>query len=493
MYDLNRDAGQLLSELDQPAMSVTAYDTAWLARVPDETDATRHDFPQALEWLRDQQHGDGCWGSQLVHYHDRVICTLNALIALAEYGTAAGDSDAIRRGEISLQHNTLHLARDAHETVGFELILPTLLKQAQSLDLNLPYAALQRYQGVREEKLRLIPHELLYSRRATTAHSLEFMGDELDFQCLDHLQEANGSLGHSPSATAYLVHKCQTNDAARKYLAQVSDLAGGAAMPAHPVEIFDTSWTLYNLELANYYASLNGVLTARLKALQEVWPEQGGVGFSHEYSVPDLDDTAVVFKLLARAGIALDPQVFQTYERDAHFVCYQFERNPSVGAHIHLLEALATCRRTADVDRMLTKALNFLHRSRVQNAYWFDKWHISPYYITGHAVIATLGFDRELARNAVDWMLATQRRDGSWGFFQPTVEETAYCLQALVAYHREVEPLDRAVLDRAAEFVYRHYREPNHPAMWIEKALYTPDHIIKSALIGALSMYEAIQ
>ena len=491
MYDLTHDVHQLLGELDQPAMSITAYDTAWLARVPGETNATDHGFPDALAWLRQHQHADGSWGSRLVHYHDRVICTLNALLALAEYGTAATDAAAIRRGEISLRHNVAQLECDAHDTVGFELIVPTLLQQARRLGLQLPYTELDRYQAIREEKLRLIPRSLIYSRHVTTAHSLEFMGDDLDFRDIDDLQEANGSLGHSPSATAYLLNKLRTNIAARRYLIEVSALAGGAAMPAHPVEIFDISWALYNLELANYYAQLNGVLTARLSNLQQAWQDSCGVGFSREYSVQDLDDTAVVFKLLGHAGFLLDPAVLQVYERSTHFVCYQFERNPSVGAHVHLVEALDTCARSPEVDRMLTKALDFLRHSRIQNAYWFDKWHISPYYITSHAVIATLHHARELARDAITWILATQQPDGSWGYYRSTVEETAYCLQALVAYHREVEPIERAVLERAAEYVYSHYQETEHPAMWIEKALYTPDHIVKSALISALSMYEA--
>ncbi|HSD83742.1 MAG TPA: hypothetical protein VLG46_07780 [Anaerolineae bacterium] len=501
MYNLNYDAHKLLAELDRPAMSTTAYDTAWLAQVPNETEAASHDFPRALEWLRDQQHGAGCWGSQLVHYHDRVISTLNAVIALTEYGAEEGDAEAIRRGETSLQRNALHLDRDVYETVGFELILPTLLKKAQLLDLKLPYAELTRYQSLRDEKLRLIPPSFIYSRNATTAHSLEFLGDELEVQRLDDLQEANGSFGHSPSATAYLVSQCQANDtaqqhfdnaAARRYLTSVSNVTGGAAMPLHSVEIFDTSWVLYNLELANHYANLNGDLTARLESLRQAWTDKQGLGFSHDYSVPDLDDTAVVFKLLRRAGYAVDPTVFLNYERDGHFICFPFERNPSVGVNVHLLDALQTCPDWEHQPRMVEKILGFLRRSRLEDAYWHDKWHISPYYITSHAVIATMNCAKELAQDAVQWMLKTQRPDGSWGFYQPTAEETAYCLQALAAYQREGGSIEWGVLDRAAEFVYRHYQAEAFPAMWIDKALYTPEHIVRSTLISALSMYGAL-
>ena len=318
------------------------------------------------------------------------------------------------------------------------------------------------------------------------------MGNQLELERIDDLLEANGSLGHSPSATAYLLCQCQGHPATRQYLAEVIGLGHDAAMPAHPVEIFDTSWVLYNLELANYYASLNGPLTTRLVDLSRAWVADRGVGFSREYSVPDLDDTAMVFKLLGRAGYSLDIAVFRQYERENHFACYSFERNPSVGVHVHLLEALSQYPQNSETRQMRQKILRFLHRSRLQGAYWFDKWLISPYYITSHAIIATLSCDPELARDAIDWMLSTQQADGSWGFYQPTAEETAYCLQALAIYHREAQRLDRAVLDRAAQFLAERYTQPDHPAMWIEKALYTPIHIVRSALISALSLYAAL-
>ena len=40
-------------------------------------------------------------------------------------------------------------------------------------------------------------------------------------------------------------------------------------------------------------------------------------------------------------------------------------------------------------------------------------------------------YDDDLVEDAIYWILATQGRNGSWGYYMPTAEETAYCVQAL--------------------------------------------------------------
>ena len=490
-FDLKSDARQLLNELDQTAMSNTAYDTAWIARVPSAIDSSTPAFPEALDWLRRNQYPNGSWGAKIEYYHDLIISTLAAIVALAKQRDGLQDAKAIRRGENYIQQNIQNLHRDPYDTVGFELILPTLLQEAQRLGLVLPYDRCNKYDRMREEKLRLIPSEMFYSREVTTAHSLEFMGSELDLDRAGDIQEENGSFGNSPSATAYFLAECQDDPAARRYLSEVVNIGGGMAMPLHPVEIFNQSWVLYNLDLAGLLDELREEAKVHLDSLHRAWDPQRGLGFSHQYSVPDLDDTAVVFKLLRQAGYEVNPSVFNAFERDNHFMCFPYERNPSMGVHVHLLDALRICPDYEHQPRLVDKTLNF-YRTRLRHADWFDKWHASPYYILCHAVIATLGYDNELAREMVNCILRGQRQDGSWGYFGPTSEETAYCLQALLMYHKQVDPVDRAVTYHAAQYLYDHYQLQEYPLLWIDKCLYTPQQIVRSAILSALWMYETL-
>lgn len=62
-------------------ISVSAYDTAWVALVKDINNNPQ--FPSSLEWIVDNQLGDGWWGDKFFLAHDRIINTLACIIALA--------------------------------------------------------------------------------------------------------------------------------------------------------------------------------------------------------------------------------------------------------------------------------------------------------------------------------------------------------------------------------------------------------------------------
>jgi hypothetical protein len=135
------------------------------------------------------------------------------------------------------------------------------------------------------------------------------------------------------------------------------------------------------------------------------------------------------------------------------------------------------------------KVLRFLKRVQTGNSFWFDKWHASPYYTTSHAVIACAGYADEMVKTAVAWILQTQNVDGSWGFYMPTTEETAYCLQALVIWNRLGGQVSKDILKRGATWLADHMEEP-YPMMWIGKSLYCPELVVRSSILSALMLVE---
>ncbi len=480
----------LLAKLDHKAFSGNAYDTAWVARVMDPANQRQSSYPKALDWIRNHQYPDGSWGGSIEYAHDRIISTLNALVTMAQVGTQPGDPLAISRGERYIWQNFDRLVREPHDTVGFELIVPVLFDHAAQLGLDLPYEKCQRYRKIRSEKLGLIPECMLYSREVSSTHSLEFLGRYLKKENLASIQEANGSYGNSPAATAYVLAYSPGDDPARRYIDEVISMDSGSAVAAHPVDIFNKSWVLYHLELTGSLGDYIDLAGDHLEDLWQSWDNRRGVGFARYYPVVDLDDTAVVYKLLSHYGYPVNPDVFLQYEKDTHFTCYTFERTPSVGANVHLLDALGSHLGFEHRLRIIRKILRFLRASRVDDAYWTDKWHISPYYITSHAATALIGFDNALVRDAVRWILTTQQTNGAWGFYRPTCEETAYCLQALIMYHNQVEQIDLAPVYQGASYLRQNFSTYDFPEMWIEKSLYTPVHIVEAAMLSALIMVE---
>jgi len=87
---------KLIDEIGPGHMASTAYDTAWAARLGDVDWALSS---RSLAWLAENQLPDGSWGAPApMYYHDRVICTLAAMIALSYQGRRGHDRTQIENG-----------------------------------------------------------------------------------------------------------------------------------------------------------------------------------------------------------------------------------------------------------------------------------------------------------------------------------------------------------------------------------------------------------
>jgi halimadienyl-diphosphate synthase len=96
----------------------------------------------------------------------------------------------------------------------------------------------------------------------------------------------------------------------------------------------------------------------------------------------------------------------------------------------------------------------------------------------------------DISEYLVRWLIRTQRPDGSWGFSeQSTAEETAYCLQALLFWDKNVDHIDAGVLDFGVQYLLEHFQDQTHPPLWIGKSLYTPVQVVNSAILSVLYAY----
>ena len=484
------EARQLVRDLHQ-SMSPSPYDIAWLARLS-TSPANGARWPDLVEWLVTHQHADGSWGSRVVYYHDRIICTLAAAIALHKHRTLPEAQAALTRATRYLWHHLHRLASDPFELVGFELIFPALLATAQSLGLYVPthtsgYCALQK------EKIRLIPTYQLYSPHITIVHSLEFLGHAADPEKMSTALARNGSLGNSPAATAFYFSLNETDTRALAYLENMRAHLGHV-MYLYPFRLFELTWTLNNLAFSGRpLTDFTG---------PEIWEELNaavtpdGIGLDPSFGIADGDCTSVGSRLLARAGRPVDPAILKRFEdpKTHVFKTYAYERNLSVGTNVHALEALNVMPEYPDRRQAQENVVLMLLDQRQFDVYWVDKWHASPYYATAHALVGLLQGDFHLfyfCQPTVDWILHTQRDDGSWGFFKDgTAEETAYALTALLHYHR-YKPIDPEVLKRGVAYLAQaHAERQPYPDLWIGKCLFTPPDIVRAAILTALLLYE---
>jgi halimadienyl-diphosphate synthase len=484
-----QSCSQLLKNLTAGQMANTVYDTAWVARLGELDKQMGED---ALNWICKNQLDDGSWGTKApFYYHDRVICTLAAMTALAQKGRRAQDHEQIQLGKMALEKiaggATKGLSLDpAGPTVGFEMIAPTLLAEAEALGAikNQGQHILGRLASQRAAKMALLKGRMI-NRFITVAFSAEMAGSDgsrlLD---VENLQEANGSIGHSPSATAYyLINVHPQNDEALKYLRGIVTMKGVPDLT--PFELFERVWVLWNLAQAGpLNKELLTLCQTHLDYIQAAWTPGEGIGFSTGYTPKDADNTIVGYDLLLRFGRQADLSAVLSYEEDQFFRCYPFESHPSIGVNIHALSALRQGGFGIEYPS-IQKIIRFLRQTQMENAYWFDKWHVSPYYATSHAILASAGYANDLVANSIDWMLTTQNKNGSWGYYLPTVEETAYCLQALITWKQHGGRIEDDKLKLGINWLVNHLELPR-PALWIGKCLYYPEFIVESAILSAL-------
>lgn len=98
----------MLGSMGDGEISVSAYDTAWVALLEDKEGSGAPQFPSSLQWIANNQHQDGSWGdSSIFEAHDRIINTLVCVIALKSWNIHPDKSE---KGTIypSKGNNALH-------------------------------------------------------------------------------------------------------------------------------------------------------------------------------------------------------------------------------------------------------------------------------------------------------------------------------------------------------------------------------------------------
>ena len=476
-----------LSYLDQ----ATDYDTSWAARLRNADGSLA--YPRLLEGLTSRQHPDGSWGGHIPYAYDRMLTTLSVVLLLARVGHREQDQEQRAAGQRYIWLNAATIEREAHRTVGFEMILPTLLREGEELGLDLPYAQLRHYDEERRKKLSLLPEKRLFERRTTALFSLEAFAGRADLDDVTDLLSADGSVAGSPSSTAWLLGQKpdwrERHPKSAAYLEGLMPLYDAGLPTMAPYDVFARAWVLYYLDRGGLLGSHKDLSKLHYEYLLERWGP-GGVGWSSN-AFPDSDDTAMVALMLHRAGYEVDGSPLLAYERDEHFAVFEHERDPSISANLHILEALQTLPER-DRARARDKILGYVLGERLHGSFWSDKWHASVYYPTSQALMALMPHAANRMDETLHWLFATQRPDGSWGQYGPTDEETALVLLALLLYHREARPLPAEPLRKAAFYLLNNEKpfRRHHPELWIAKVLFAPTFVIRSIILAALGLYQ---
>ncbi|XWS46829.1 hypothetical protein CRYUN_Cryun14cG0101800 [Craigia yunnanensis] len=328
----------MLDSMEDGEISISAYDTAWVALVEDIHGSGAPQFPSSLEWIANNQLPDGSWGDrQIFMAHDRLINTLACVIALKTWDI---HPDKCQKGVSFFKENISKLGNEnaEHMPIGFEVAFPSLLELARSLDIEVPYDSpvFQDIYAKRDLKLTRIPKEIMHNVPTTLLHSLEGMSG-LDWEKLLKLQCKDGSFLFSPSSTAFALMQTKDENCLR-YLKKTVQRFNGGVPNVYPVDLFEHIWTVDRLQRLGISRYFQPEIKECLDYVYRYWTEDG-ISWARNTRVHDIDDTAMGFRLLRLHGYEVSADVFRHFEKDGEFFCIVGQSNQAVTGIFNLYRA----------------------------------------------------------------------------------------------------------------------------------------------------------
>jgi hypothetical protein len=469
-------------------VSASVYETARLVSLAPWLKGHR----ARLEFLYRTQEADGSWGGPGGYALVPTLSATEALLSCLRRTDQPGPRlvRALDRGLAALRKPCGPLP----DTIAVEVVVPTLVaavnRSLDELELRHETGRIRLPDGLDPGAPAAVAARIAGGAPVppTWPSSLEALGPGVP---ADAVEPCDGSVGCSPAATAAWLAlqpgRSPIGDSAALHLDALQARYGGPVPGVTPITYFERAWVVASLSLGGFVDApvAPGVLDSLAGSLGPAGaPAAPGLP-------PDCDDTAVVLTALDRYGRHHSPDYLLAYRNGGHFRCFPTERTPSTSTNAHALETLLRGH-PADRPRLEPVAASttaWLLDAQHADGCWWDKWHASPYYATVCCAQAlALRRDRSAQRaiaRAADFVLATQRDDGSWGRWGGTVEETAYAIQILIC-----APLDQtasAAIAAGAAFLHAAPEHGPHRPLWHAKDLYAPGRVIRAARLAALA------
>ncbi|NJP32468.1 prenyltransferase/squalene oxidase repeat-containing protein [Micromonospora thermarum] len=499
----SRAADDLLTAMAlEPAgqVSPSLYETARLVSLAPWL--TGH--AERVRYLLSSQRADGGWGPPEGYALVPTLSAVEALLVVLRTAPAVDPlTRAVDRG-LQMLTRWLSAARSIPDTPAVDLIVPALtaainrhLTRADAPPALRHWRATPRLRlpnGMDDRRLTAV-HGLIGAGRAVPEkllHALEVVG-ALARGAQGVRPTPSGVVGASPAATAAWLGPPDAGErhpGACAYLEGVVHQHGALAPCATPVTVFERAWVVATLTRAGIAVAPAPHLIRTLTADLSPAGITAGPGLP-----PDADTTAVTLYALTRLGVHVDRECLWRYETPDGFCTWPGEDGYSVTTNAHVLDVigqhLATRPDAQPRYRAAARRLvDALQQRQQPDGSWLDRWHASPYYATMSCALALAEVTgppvavTSLTR-AADWVVSSQRADGSWGRWEGTVEETAYAVQVLAAVGRGRPGAEEAIERGDAYLAANSAAQDVGPALWHDKDLYRPTMIVRAALLAA--------
>ncbi|KAJ9563474.1 hypothetical protein OSB04_008634 [Centaurea solstitialis] len=296
MQTVDMSKERIKKVLSNVELSVSSYDTAWVAMVPSPNSPNSPCFPKCLNWVMDNQLHDGSWG--LLHHHhppllkDSLSSTLASILALKRWNLG---EHQINKGLCFIESNFASATdKNQPSPIGFDIIFAGMLEYAKDLNIRLPLnqTDLSVMLHHRELELRRCCSR---EKEAYLAYISEGLGNYHDWNIVKKYQMNNGSLFNSPSATAAaLIH--HQNAACLDYLTSLVNKFGNAVPTVYPYNLYVRLHVVDTLERLGIAQHFRTEIQNVLNETYRYWMQRD------EQIFMDVITCALAFRLLRTNG-----------------------------------------------------------------------------------------------------------------------------------------------------------------------------------------------
>ncbi|KAI0498958.1 hypothetical protein KFK09_019856 [Dendrobium nobile] len=305
-------------------LSVSAYDTAWVAMVPSARFPRTPYFPECVDWIIDNQHSDGSWApthhklsftTNIQHKHsltkDALSSTLACVLALRRWNV--GD-EYVKKGLSFIGSNFSSINEQQISPVGFNIIFPGMINYALEMGLDLPLSEcdIDAMFSKREVELRREAEENSVGSKAYLAFVAEGLCGIQDWQEVMSYQRKNGSLFNSPSTTAAALCHIR-DDKSLNYLSSILQKFGCSVPTTYPLEIHTHLSMADKLEKLGVSLHFIHDIRRILDRVYRCWVE------SDEEIYSNVATCAMAFRILRMHGYDVSSDALSPFAEARHF------------------------------------------------------------------------------------------------------------------------------------------------------------------------------
>lgn len=354
-------------------LSVSSYDTAWVAMVPSPKFPQLPCFPECVDWVIDNQNPDGSWGlcyRRLPLIKDALSSTLACILALRRWNIG---EEQVRSGLQFIAANfSSTMDEQLQSPIGFDIIFPGMIENAMDMGLDLPVSRTDIYALLckRDLELKRGSGNNSEGRKAYLAYVAEGLGKLQDWQEVMKYQRKNGSLFNSPSTTAAALTHIR-DDKALNYLRSLLDKFDSSVPTAYPLDLYTHLCVVDNLEkfgIAQYFSQ---EIKSILDRIYRCWMQ------NDEEINSDVATCAMAFRLLRMNGYDISSDALAQFDEAKHFY-------NSVQGHLRDINTVLQLYKASQIkilanEQVLEKLNSWSHH--------FLKEELSTNAMHGHRVI----------------------------------------------------------------------------------------------------------